>query len=158
MQKTTFTINKQALEVVMERVFGAPRELVWQTLTDPKILPQWWGPGILTTTVEKDEVKVGGGWRYIQKDPKGNVFAFHGEYLEVLPPEKLSRTFNFEGIPGDHELVETAMLEDLKNGTTKVTSIAKYRNIEDLEGMVNSGMKGGATESWERLAKLVEKN
>ena len=68
----------------------------------------------------------------------------------------MSSTLVFEGIPGDHELTQTATFERL-DGKTKVTSIAAYANVEDLDGMVASGMESGVTESWDRLAELLRK-
>ena len=157
MAKTTFTTKREELKVVIERVFDAPRELVWKAFNDPDSIPHWWGPKSTTTTVEKMDVRPGGVWRYVQHDPDGSEYAFNGVYREIDPPNLVSRTFNFEGIPGDHELIETATFEDFEEGKTKVTAVAVYANVEDLDGMVNSGMEGGATESWERLAELVEK-
>ena len=157
MAKTTFTVKREELKVIIERVFDAPRELVWKAFNDPDSIPHWWGPKFLTTTVEKMDVRPGGVWRYVQRDPDGNEYAFNGVYREIDPLKLVSRTFNFEGIPGDHELIETATFEDVEEGKTKVTATAVYANVEDLDGMVNSGMEAGATESWERLAELVEK-
>jgi uncharacterized protein YndB with AHSA1/START domain len=156
MPKTTFTVKKDELKVIMERVFDAPRELVWKTMTDPKLISQWWGPAMFETRVDKMDFKVGGEWRYIH-GANGQEFGFHGIYKEIVPMEKISDTFNFEGIPAGHEMVETMVLEDLGNGKTKATMTSVYQNIQDLEGMVGSGMEGGAVETWERLAKLVEK-
>ncbi len=157
MTKTIFTINREEKTVVMERVFDAPRELVWSAFTDPQSIPRWWGPKNLSTIVEKMDVKPGGAWRYIHRDSEGNEYAFNGMYKEIDPLKLISRTFNFEGIPGDHELLETVTFEEA-DGKTKIISTAHYANLEDLDGMVNSGMEKGATESWERLAELVEKS
>lgn len=154
---TRFTVNREELKVVMERVFDAPRELVWKAFTDPNSIPRWWGPGSLTTAVEKMDVRPGGVWRYVQRDPDGNEYAFNGVYKEIDPPGFLSYTFNFEGIPGDHELIETVRFEEIEKGKTKVTSTAAYANVEDLDGMVNAGMEAGAIESWDRLAEILEK-
>jgi uncharacterized protein YndB with AHSA1/START domain len=155
--KTHFTVKRDELAVMIDRVFDAPRETVWKTLTDPKAIPRWWGPRNQTTTVEKMDVKVGGAWRYISRDEAGTTYAFHGVYREIDPPKRISDTFNFEGIPPGHELVETATLEDL-GGRTRMTTVSRYANVEDLDGMVGSGMESGAVESWERLAELVEKS
>lgn len=155
--KTTFTIKREELKVVMERVFDAPRDLVWKAFTDPNSIPRWWGPRMLTTKVEKMDVRPGGVWRYVQRDPDGNEYAFNGVYKRVDPPELLSCTFNFEGIPGDHELLQTVTFEEIEQGKTRVRSTAAYANVEDLEGMVNAGMEAGATESWDRLAALIER-
>lgn len=154
MAKTTFTVKREEREVVMERVFDAPRELVWKAFTDPESIPRWWGPRVLTTTVDKMEVRPGGIWRYLQRDPEGNEYAFNGKYLEITQPEKLSYTFEFEPLAG-HVLVQTVTFEEYE-GKTKVTSTATYDTVEDLDGMVKAGMEAGAIESWDRLAELLE--
>jgi uncharacterized protein YndB with AHSA1/START domain len=156
MSKTTFTIKRDELKVAMVRTFDAPIETVFRAHTDPHAIPNWWGPRRQTTTVDMMDVRVGGGWRYVCRDGSGNEYAFHGVYKRIDPPKLLVATFNFEGIPGNHELLQTATFEDLGR-KTKVTSTATYANVADLDGMVASGMESGATESWDRLAELVEK-
>src|SRR5881398_103487 len=94
-------------ELVTTYIFDAPSELVWKAWTDPKLIPRWWGPRRYTTTVEKMEVRPGGTWRFIQRDAEGNVYGFHGEYKEVVPPKRIVDTFEYEGMPG-HVLVESA--------------------------------------------------
>ncbi len=139
--------------IVLTRVFDAPRKLVFKVITDPKLLPQWWGPKNLTTKVETMEVRPGGAWRYVQHDPEGNEFAFHGVYREIVPPERLVYTFEWEALPG-HEILETVTLEDLA-GQTKMTTHDLFQTVEDLEGMLKAGMEGGADESFERLTKVL---
>jgi uncharacterized protein YndB with AHSA1/START domain len=141
------------LEVVSQRVLDAPRELVFKIYTDPQHIPHWWGPRYLTTTVEQMDVQPGGAWRFVQRDPQGNVYAFYGVYREVTPPEKLVSTFGFEAMAG-HELVETALFEDL-GGKTRLTVTSRYQSKEDRDGMVNSGMESGVNESWDRFAELL---
>jgi uncharacterized protein YndB with AHSA1/START domain len=155
MAETIFTIKREERQVVMERVFDAPRETVWKAMTDPDSIKQWWGPRYLTTTIDKMDVKPGGVWRFIHHDPEGREYAFNGTYREIVPPERLSLTFEFEGVPG-HIILQTLILDE-QEGKTKLTSIADYEGIEDLEGMVNAGMEAGARESWDRLAELIEK-
>jgi uncharacterized protein YndB with AHSA1/START domain len=139
--------------IVITRVFDAPRELVFKVLVDPKLLPQWWGPRRLTTKVETMDVRPGGAWRYIQHDADGHEFAFSGVYREIVPPERLVYTFEFEELAG-HVIVETVTLEDLA-GKTKMTSRDVYQSVEDLEGMVKSGMETGVRESFERFSELL---
>jgi uncharacterized protein YndB with AHSA1/START domain len=81
----TFTLASDR-EVVMECIFDAPRELVFKACTAPDLIPRWWGPASLSTTVEEMEVRPGGAWRYVQRDAAGNEYAFHGEYRELLAP------------------------------------------------------------------------
>jgi uncharacterized protein YndB with AHSA1/START domain len=138
----------------MEHVFNAPRQLVFKAYTDPDLIPKWWGPRYLTTTVDKMDVKVGGRWRYVQRDADGNEYAFNGEYREIVPPDRLSYTFEFEGMPG-HIVLETVLFEE-RDGKTKVTVTSLFRSKEDRDGMLQSGMEEGARDSQERLAELLE--
>ncbi len=140
-------------EIVMERVFNAPCELVFKAYTDPDLIPKWWGPRKYTTTVDKMDVKVGGAWRFVQRDTDGHVYAFNGEYREIAPPGRLSYTFEFEGLPG-HVLLETVTFEE-QGGQTKVTVTSLFASAEDRDGMLQSGMEQGATESQDRLAELL---
>jgi uncharacterized protein YndB with AHSA1/START domain len=141
--------------IVMTREFDAPRELVWKVYTDPAHLPNWWGPRGLTTTVEAMDVRPGGAWRFIQRDTDGNEYAFHGVYHQVVPPERVVSTFEFEGMPG-HVMLETMTLEDL-GGRTRLTTTSVFQSVEDRDGMLASGMEQGATESMDRLAELLAK-
>lgn len=138
----------------MERVFHAPRELVFKAHTDPNLIPKWWGRRAYTTTVDKLELRVGGVWRFVQRDADGNEYAFNGVYREIVPPERLSYTFEFEGMPG-HVLVETLTFEDL-NGKTRLTVTGSYQSVEDRDGILQSGMEEGANESYAQLDELLE--
>jgi uncharacterized protein YndB with AHSA1/START domain len=142
-------------EMVMTRVFDAPRELVFRVHTDPNLIPQWWGPRRFTTTVDRMDAKMGGIWRFVQHDAEGSEYAFHGVYHEVASPERLVQTFEFEGMPG-HVLLETMTLEEFE-GRTKLTARSVFQSVEDRDGMLQSDMEEGAAESWDRLAELVEK-
>jgi uncharacterized protein YndB with AHSA1/START domain len=153
MSKTTFAAAPGKPEIVMSRVFDAPRELVFAAYTDPKAIPQWWGPRRLTTVVERMDVSPGGAWRFVQHDADGNEFAFHGEFREVVPPERIVQTFEFEGMPG-HIAVETAIFEDL-GGQTRLTVTSVFASMEDRDGMLESGAEGGAVGSWERLGEYL---
>ena len=82
----TTTIYSEGGDLVYERTFDAPRELVWKALTDPTIIPRWWGPHGTTTTVVEMDVRPGGKWRYDSSAPDREDVSFFGEYLEVEPP------------------------------------------------------------------------
>lgn len=137
----------------MSRVFSAPRERVFRVYTDPKLIPPWWGLRSQTTTVETMDVRKGGRWRYVCRDRDGTEFAFRGEYKEVVPPERLVFTFEFEGMPG-HVIQETATFED-RGGKTRLTVTSLFESVEDLDGMLQSGMESGARETWDRLDELL---
>ncbi len=140
-------------EIVLTRVFDAPREQVFKAFVDPTLVAQWWGPRGFTTIVDKLEAKPGGAWRYIVRGSNGEEDAFRGVFREVTPPERLVFTFEWEGLPG-HVLVETVTLEE-RDGKTTVTDTSLFHTPEERDGMLQSGMEGGASESWDKLAELL---
>ncbi|NJM40137.1 MAG: SRPBCC family protein [Anaerolineae bacterium] len=154
MSKNNTVINRDELSVTMSREFNAERERVWKVYTDPELIPRWWGPRYLTTTVDKMDLRVGGVWRYIQKDPDGNTFAFNGVYKEIDPPNRLVSTFEFEPMAG-HVVTDASTFEDLPGGRTRLTTHSTFSSLEDLDGMVQSGMEGGAIETWDRVEELL---
>ena len=154
MTKTSVIAEPGTYEVLMTRVFDAPRDLVFKAFTDPRHIPQWWGPKNLTTVVDKMDVKAGGLWRFVQRDQQGNEFAFHGVYHEIMSPERIVNTFEYEGTPG-HVALETARLEALPDGKTRYTASSVFQSVADRDGMVRSGMETGARESMERFADLL---
>jgi uncharacterized protein YndB with AHSA1/START domain len=150
--ETTFT-KPSDREVVITHVFDAPRELVFKTMTDPDLVPKWWGPRRQTTVVDTMDARPGGKWRFVSRDEDGNEFAFRGEYREIVPPERLAYTFEFEGLPG-HVSLETVTFEE-HDGKTTVTNTALFDTTEDRDGLFESGMQSGATETMDRLGELL---
>ena len=140
-------------EFVMERTFAAPPRRVFEAYSDPAQVARWWGQRSSTTTVEANDVRPGGAWRFVQRDPEGNAYEFFGEYLEVVPNEKIVYTFEFAGFPG-HVVTDTITLVPEGSGT-RLIATSRYASKEDLDGMISSGMEGGANESWDRLAELI---
>src|SRR5882757_9453890 len=119
--------GKQELFIIRE--FDAPRPLVFKAFTDPKILVKWLGPCDLTMRVDKYEVGSGGSWRFIHSDKNGNEFGFHGVCHEVLAPERIIRTFEFEGLPETgHVVLETAKFEALPGERTKITIQSVFKS------------------------------
>jgi uncharacterized protein YndB with AHSA1/START domain len=140
-------------EIASERVFDAPRDRVFAAYTDPQLIPHWWGPRRMSTTVDQMDVRPGGTWRFVHLDADGTEHGFRGVYREVTPPERIVQTFEWEGMPG-HVAVETATFEDL-GGRTRVRTISLFHTTEERDGMLDSGMEGGLTESHDRLAELL---
>jgi uncharacterized protein YndB with AHSA1/START domain len=141
-------------EIRTERIFNAPRERVWQALTDPKLVAQWWGRGN-KLEVERMDVQRGGHWRFVEHSPEGS-HGFEGRYREVTPPERVVQTFSWDGMPG-HVLVETLTLEDLGDGRTKLVTISLFHTAEERDGMLHSGMEIGLNQSYRALDGLLEK-
>lgn len=151
--KTEYLIEPRTQVIVMTRVFDAPRDLVFKAFTDPNLMSKWWGPRDLALTIDKMDVRPGGTWRFIQHDPAGNEYAFHGAYHLVDAPERIVSTFEFEGVPG-HVLLQTATFEEFE-GKTKLVQQSVFQSVEDRDGMVQSGMERGSSESMDRLAELL---
>lgn len=155
---TTITAEPGKQEMFITREFDAPRELVFKVMTDPELLAQWWGPRYLATIVEKMDVRPGGQWRYVQRDAEGHEYAFHGVYHEVLAPERIIDTFEFEGLPETgHVTMETMRLEELPGGRTRLVTQSVYQSVIDRDAVLQSGMESGVNETYERLSELLEK-
>lgn len=155
---TKITAEPGKQEIIIIREFDAPRELVFKAFTDPELYTQWLGPRELIMTLERFEPRNGGSWRYIQKDPEGNEYAFHGVNHEVTASERIIGTFEFEGLPEKgHVILETARFEELPDNRTKLTSQSVFQSVEDRDGMLQSGMEEGVNDSYDRLAELLEK-
>src|SRR5438132_12715026 len=98
--KTDYVIEPGKQELTITRVFDAPRELVFKAFTDPKLVPQWFGPRQYKTTVDKMEARPGGLWRFVQRNEKGDEFGFHGVHHDVGAPAAIIATFEVGGGPG----------------------------------------------------------
>jgi uncharacterized protein YndB with AHSA1/START domain len=155
---TKITAEPGKQEMIIEREFDAPRELVFKAFIDPKLYVEWLVPRGLTTTLETFEPRNGGSWRYIQKDTNGNEYAFHGVNHEVLSPERIIGTFEFEGLPEKgHVILETARFEELPGNRTKLTSQSVFQSVVDRDGMLQSVMEEGVNDSYDRLDELLRK-
>ena len=149
------TIYSEGGDLVFERTFDAPRELVWKALTDPQIVPRWWGPHGTTTIVEEMDVRPGGRWRYRSSAADRDDVVFYGEYLEVTPPEGYRWTFMFDvdGL-GPQGGPESCTLQEV-DGRTTLRSVSHMGSPEAIEGSLATGMVGGAIETWDRLAAVL---
>jgi uncharacterized protein YndB with AHSA1/START domain len=153
----TTTAYKDGLELVMERAFDAPRDLVWKVINDREAIPRWWGPRGYSTTVEEMDVRPGGAWRFVQRAPDGSEHPFKGEYREITPPERLVLTFIYDvPVIRDSVAVITYTLEE-DGDKTKVVARTRFPNVEAIDGALESGMVGGAIETWDRLAEEIAK-
>ena len=142
-------------DLTYEREFDAPRELVWRAHTEPDLIARWFGPRRHKTRVEEMDVRVGGKWRFVSTDDDGNEFVFYGEYLELVPPEKITWTFMFdvEGV-GPQGGPETMTLEDL-GGRTRFRAVSHMGSAEAIDAALATGMTQGAIETWDRLDEVL---
>jgi uncharacterized protein YndB with AHSA1/START domain len=137
------------LEIVMTRVFNAPRLLVFEVYTKPEHVQHWWGQRGSTMISCEMDFRPGGRWRFVTHEADGSENAFRGEFREIVEPEMIVWTFEWEGMPG-HISVETVTLAE-QDGKTTVTSRSVFDSKEDRDGMLQSGMEAGANESYDRL-------
>jgi uncharacterized protein YndB with AHSA1/START domain len=139
-------------EIRVERIFNAPRERVWQAMTNPELVAKWWGRGE-KVVVERMDVERGGHWRFVQHSEHG-THGFEGRYGEVVPPERVVQTFEWDGMPG-HVVLETMTLEDLGDGRTKLVTRSLFMTAADRDGMMSSGMEEGMEQSYAALDRVL---
>jgi uncharacterized protein YndB with AHSA1/START domain len=151
--KTEYVIEPGKQEMTSTTILDAPRELVFKAYTDPKLFARWWGPRRYENRIEKFDSRAGGEWRVVQVGADGSEHAFRGVNHDVVAPERICATFEYEGFPG-HVMLQTATFEPIGNKTKLVAHLV-FQSVMDRDGMVASGMQDGANESMERLAELL---
>jgi uncharacterized protein YndB with AHSA1/START domain len=139
-------------EVVMTRVFDAPRRLVFDALTKPELLKRWFGPRGWSLVVCEADLKVGGAWRWVLRGPDGRDMGMRGVYQEIMPPERLVSTESFDDYPG--ESLNTLILSE-EDGKTTFTITVRYASREIRDAVINSGMEHGAAECYDKLAEML---
>lgn len=140
-------------KIVITRVFDAPRRLVFEALTRPEHVRQWWGPAYLSVPVCEFDLRVGGAYRFVNCAADGQEYGFSGVYREIVRPERPAYTYVFEAMP-DHGSLITVILEE-HDGRTTMTETILHPSVEDRDGHVQSGMEAGMAESLDRLAALL---
>ena len=151
--KTTVSAPEGLPFTEIVREFDAPRDLVYRAHTDPDLLVQWLGPRRMAMTVDRYEVRDGGTWRYVHRDPDGNAYGFHGVFHGEPTMDGIVQTFEFEGAPG-HVSLDRLVLEDL-GGRTRVRVHSTFESVADRDAMVENGMAQGVDEGYARLDELV---
>ena len=151
----SFTVSTPSdSEIRMTRLFDAPRHLVFEALTKPEHIREWWGrlgEGYSVPVCEMDP-RPGGHWRFVNRHPKGEA-AFHGEIREITPPSRLVFTEIFEDFPDSVSVVSTDLVEE--HGKTRMTVTVRYPSKEVRNMVVASGMSKGAAISYDRLEDLL---
>ena len=145
--------GKQELFIIRE--FEAPRELLFRAYTESELYQQWVGPNDLTMTVEKMDAVDGGSYKFVH-ERDGHKYAFHGVYHEVLAPERIIGTFEFDGLPEKgHVIMGTTKFEALPGGRSRLVHQSVFQSVADRDGMIQSGMERGVTEGYEKLDDLL---
>ncbi len=153
----SFTVTTPSDEEIrMTRLFSAPRSLVFEAMTKPEHVTEWWGrlgEGYSVPVCEID-LRVGGRWRFVNRHPHGEA-AFHGEYREVTPPGRVVFTEIFEDFPDSPSVVTAELTEE--GGKTRLTATVRYPSREVRDMVIATGMSTGAGISYDRLEDLVER-
>ena len=142
-------------EIRLTRLFDAPRPLVFDVMTKPEHVAQWWGRLGEGYTVPECEIDLrpGGKWRWVTCTPKGETVVFYGVYREISRPDRLVYTEIFEQFPDTESLVTTSLADE--NGKTRLTVTALYPSVEVRDMVMGSGMARGAAISYDRLEEVA---
>jgi len=140
-------------QILITREFDAPARLVYRAWTTPELVSRWWSGDRGTVTSVDIDLRVGGTWRFVMTANAGFEVAFHGEYQEIVPAERIVWTEVFEGMP-DAEAVATITFAET-DGRTKVRMLVQHATQEHRDMHVNSGMEDGLQGSLDLLEKVA---
>ena len=153
--QTMVTAEHGKQELFITRDFDAPRELVFRAHTDPAIYVQWVGHYVFTMNIEQWDCRDGGANRYTH-ERGGHTYAFFGVNHEVLAPERIVGTFEFDGLPErGHVIMGKTTFEELPGGRCRVVHQSVFFSVADRDGMVQSGMERGVSDGYEKLDALL---
>jgi uncharacterized protein YndB with AHSA1/START domain len=142
-------------EILITREFAAPKHLVYEAWTTPELVRRWWSGKRGKVTVAEIDLRVGGSWRYAMiADEGGFEVAFHGEYREIVPAERIVSTEVFEGLPElgvpGGEALNTLTLSET-DGRTTLSILVEHATKAERDAHIESGMEGGMQEAMDRL-------
>jgi uncharacterized protein YndB with AHSA1/START domain len=140
-------------QILITRELNAPKHLVYRAYTTPELIKRWWaGDRGKVTEVEVD-LRMGGRWRYVMIANGGFEVAFHGEYLEIIPAERLLYTAVFEDVPQE-QAVNTVTLTE-QDGVTRFELLVQHSSQEHRDTQIRYGMEGGMQEAMNYLEELA---
>jgi uncharacterized protein YndB with AHSA1/START domain len=153
----TATVTLRAEDqILITREFDAPKDLVYKAWTTPELVKRWWSGHRGSVTSAEIDLRVGGRWRYVMITNDGHDVAFHGEFREIVPAERIVNTEVFEGAPGgdDNATVNTIAFIDL-DGRTRLELLTQCPSKEVRDAIIDSGMEGGMQESMDELEQVA---
>ena len=148
--KVTLPTDEQ---ILITREFDAPKHLVYRAWTTPELVRRWWAGTMGEMTIAEMDVRVGGTWRWVMIATEGMEVAFHGEYREIVPDERIVSTEVYEGFP-DGESLNTMSLTE-SDGRTTMSILVQHSCKEHRDGHINSGMEGGMQISMDCLEEVA---
>jgi uncharacterized protein YndB with AHSA1/START domain len=142
-------------EIVMSRVFDAPRNLVFDAWTKPELLKRWLGVrGGWSMVVCEVDLRAGGAYRFVWRGPDGAEMGMGGVYREIVSPERLVATESFDDPWYPGEALDTTVLAE-EGGKTTATTTVLYESEEIRDAVLESGMARGVAESYDMLAEYL---
>jgi uncharacterized protein YndB with AHSA1/START domain len=140
-------------QILITREFNAARHLVFKAWTTPDLIKRWWSGDRGVVTIADVDLRVGGTWRYVMTANGGFEVAFHGEYREIVPDQRIVSTEVYEGMP-EAEAVNTLTLTE-KDGRTTLTLLVQHASQEHRDMHINSGMEDGMQEAMDHLEQIA---
>ncbi len=140
-------------QILITREFAAPRHLVYRAWTTPELIKRWWPANRGKMTVAEVDLRVGGRWRYVMIADGGLEVAFHGEYREIVPNERLVSTEVFELVP-DAEAIDTMTLTE-QGGRTMLTVLVQHQTKAHRDAHIESGMEAGLQDALDLLEQVA---
>lgn len=140
-------------QILITREFDAPKDLVYRAWTTPELVERWWSGDQGEMTVAEIDLRVGGRWRYAMVTDGGFEAAFHGEYREVVPNERIVSTEVYEGMPEGEALNTVTFAE--ADGRTTLTILVEHASKEARDAHVGSGMETGMQEGMDLLERVA---
>ena len=140
-------------QIHIVREFDAPRHLVYKAWTTPELVRRWWAGHRGEMTVAEIDLRVGGAYRYAMVATEGYEVAFHGEFREIVPNERLVFTEIYEGMP-DAGALETATFAE-HDGRTTLTLVMQLGSREQRDMIIATGMEGGMQEGLDLLEQVA---
>ncbi len=143
-------------QILIERDFAAPRHLVYKAFTTPELVSKWWVGQRGDMKLAEIDLRVGGKWRYVMIARGKFEVAFHGEYREIVPNERLVSTEVYEGIPDAdaHPTVNTMTLKQVGD-ITKMRVLVQCESQGQRDAIIDSGMEGGMQEAFDLLEEIA---
>ena len=140
-------------QILITREFDASKDLVYKAWTTPDLIKRWWAGKRGEVTVADVDLRVGGSWRYVMIADGGFEVAFHGEYREIVPNERIVSTEVYEGMPDGEALNTLTFSED--DGRTTLTILVEHSIKEHRDAHIESGMEAGMQESMDALEQVA---
>jgi uncharacterized protein YndB with AHSA1/START domain len=140
-------------EILITRGFDAPKQLVYKAWTTPELIKRWWSGDRGKVTIAEVDLRVGGKWRYVMTANGGFEVAFHGEYREIVPNERIVNTEVYEAMP-DGEAMNIVTFTE-RDGRTTLTLLMQLATKGERDTVINSGMEGGLQEAMDHLEQVA---